>query len=255
MAVATASAGNAPTLGTLSNSPFGALAAHNNVLPQKPIHSHVERRTCYRDGGDTGQPEVFRLAVEEVYSLSCLKVPRDQILKARDMTSLDSRSDRRRAPRMALQVQASLRDPGRADVPIRVIDISPYGCRVEVPTEPSLSRNMWIYLGPLGAQYIRVVWHSDTFAGLEFATPLNDAALEILFATQGAGAQPTMAELYDVALRTRERAAGTLQPPAIHELLDLAQNCAAAVLHQLLNNTVEGDLNQRRVSSPKIGMV
>jgi hypothetical protein len=155
------------------------------------------------------------------------------------MTSFQLEPDRRRAARIALQVEATMRNLNDERFPIRIIDISPYGCRIEGALMPSPSPYVWLDLGALGAQKMRVVWYGETFAGLEFARPLSESELESLLATGRDAPAPRMAELYDIARRSRDCAAKMQNSPATDELNDLAQNCAAAVLHQLMNNKVE----------------
>lgn len=171
------------------------------------------------------------------------------------MSFCESLPERRRAPRIALQLEASLQNPSGKRAPIKIIDISPYGCRVECPSPPTLHSNVWLYLAALDAQYMRVVWHSDTFAGLEFGVPLQDAVFENLLAAKSDMVTSTMADLYQVALRSRDHAARTSQASTTEALNDLARDCAAAVLHQLLNNTVHNDLPSQLSLSVKMGLV
>jgi hypothetical protein len=106
----------------------------------------------------------------------------------------------------------------------------------------------------LEAQYVRVVWNSDTFAGLEFQSPLHEAVLDNLLETSCDPVTPVMAELYDIALRSRNHAAKAPSAPATSELNDLADHCAAVVLEQLLNNKLPDDLHRHSVVSPTVGL-
>src|SRR4029079_2673129 len=98
------------------------------------------------------------------------------------MTDSDQRPDgspaRRRAPRTALRLSASVREPGRSRSAARLIDISTHGCRVEITSEAL--RATWVSLRMAGwkTQYCRVVWRCHECAGIEFATPLAEAVLK-----------------------------------------------------------------------------
>jgi hypothetical protein len=87
---------------------------------------------------------------------------------------LDGSPDRRRAPRMAIRLNASIREPGRSRTGARLIDISTHGCRVEITS--GASQDTWVMLSIAGleTQYCRVVWRCHEFAGIEFATPLAE---------------------------------------------------------------------------------
>lgn len=96
------------------------------------------------------------------------------------MSLPDNQIERRRVPRIAFKVRAFLRERGGHRFPIRVIDISTHGCRIELNCVQHLSANPWLYLDTLDAKSVRVAWNRDTFAGLEFDTPLHEAVLERL---------------------------------------------------------------------------
>lgn len=141
-----------------------------------------------------------------------------------------SSGERRRAPRFALALQATLRERGgTARIFARVIDISPYGCRIEHFGGKSLQSTVWLYLESLDAQYAQVVWNRDNFAGLEFETPLHEAVLDQLL---GAG-EPTVTELHDIARRSHYCAVHAGQTPVSKELRELAHDCAVSALERL----------------------
>ena len=96
----------------------------------------------------------------------------------------DDRTDRRRANRAALRLNATIREGGRSRTQVRLIDISTHGCRIECTS--MMAEDSWIWLGIAGleTQYCRVVWHCQEFVGLEFATPLAEAVLERLLQEQ-----------------------------------------------------------------------
>lgn len=157
------------------------------------------------------------------------------------MTISDDQAERRRVPRFAFQVRATLRQPGDHRFAIRVIDISTHGCRIELPCGQKLAPTGWLYLENLAAQPMRVVWSRDTFAGLEFDRRLHEAVLDALLLATQDGAQPTMAELYDIALRSKGGAERAAPAKVARELNTLAQDCAAAALEKLMNHKIGDD--------------
>src|SRR5678816_3021690 len=92
----------------------------------------------------------------------------------------EGQDERRRVPRTALRLNATIREPGRSRVGVRLIDISTRGCRIEATC--TLSPDTWLLLsiGGLETQYCRVVWHCHEFAGLEFGSALAEPVLERL---------------------------------------------------------------------------
>jgi hypothetical protein len=114
----------------------------------------------------------------------------------------DGQAERRRAPRTALRLNASIREPGRSRLGARLIDISTHGCRIEVT--PGATADSWILLTIAGleTQYCRVVWSCHEFAGVEFATPLAEPVLERLLESQKELSETTIGELRSIANRT-----------------------------------------------------
>jgi hypothetical protein len=119
-----------------------------------------------------------------------------------------------------------------------VIDISTHGCRIELLCAQKLASTGWLYLENLAAQPMRVVWNRDTFAGLEFDTPLHEVVLDALLASKQDVGEPTMAELYDIALRSKSGAERAAPAAVSNELNSLALDCAAAALERLMNHKI-----------------
>lgn len=137
----------------------------------------------------------------------------------------DSQEDRRRAPRAGLRLNATIREPGRSRVGVKVIDISTHGCRIEATS--GASPDTWVMLGIAGleTQYCRIVWRAHEFAGLEFANPLADAVLDRLLHDQSQLSEKAIGDLRDIANRMHRLA--TTQPSRDSETLtDLASKCA-----------------------------
>lgn len=145
------------------------------------------------------------------------------------MADLGQSGERRRAQRFALQVEASLRERGHTiRVPVRVIDISSYGCRIEHGGGQTMQSTVWLYLDKLDGQYARVVWNRDIFAGLEFETPLHEAVIDALLC-----AEPTAAELHAIAERSHNCAVRAGRAAVSRELRGLALDCAESALDRM----------------------
>lgn len=136
----------------------------------------------------------------------------------------EGQPDRRRAPRAALRLNATIREPGRSRVGVRVIDISTHGCRVEATSGASTDQWVLLSIAGLATQYCRVVWQYQEFAGLEFATPLAEVVLDQLLQDQNLS-EASIGELRDIANRTHRLAANNAQgDPKV--LAELSRKCA-----------------------------
>jgi hypothetical protein len=133
-------------------------------------------------------------------------------------------TERRRAPRNALRLNATIREPGRSRTGARVIDISTHGCRIEAL--PGASAESWILLSIAGleTQYCRVVWSCHEFAGVEFANPLSDAVLDRLLQDHGQLSETAIGELRAIATRTQRLSA--MEDGERRTLTDLSRKCA-----------------------------
>lgn len=136
----------------------------------------------------------------------------------------DDQSERRRAPRAALRLTASIREPGRSRTGVRIIDISTHGCQIEATT--GASADNWILLSIAGieTQYCRIVWRINEFAGLEFATPIAEPVLERLLQDHRL-TESSIKELRDIANRTHSLSAKHGEADA-QTLANLSRNCA-----------------------------
>ena len=114
--------------------------------------------------------------------------------------------DRRRAPRAGLRLSATIREPGKSRVGVKVIDISTHGCRIEA--QSGASADAWVLLSIAGleTQYCRVVWRAHEFAGLEFATPLAEPVFERLLQDQSQMSETPIGDLRDIAHPTHRLA-------------------------------------------------
>ena len=136
----------------------------------------------------------------------------------------DGSPERRRAPRTALRLSASIREPGRSRTGARLIDISTHGCRIEATS--GASHDTWIMLTIAGleTQYCRVVWRCHEFAGIEFATPLAEAVLERLLSGQQQLSEVAIADLRSIA--TRAHNLSVQETGERQTLTELSRKCA-----------------------------
>jgi hypothetical protein len=152
----------------------------------------------------------------------------------------NGQKERRRAPRSALRLSATLREPGRSRVGVRIIDISCNGCRVEATSGANAGSWVLLSIAGLETQYCRVVWTRNEFAGLEFATPLADQVLERLLQSQEQLSENAIRDLRDIALRTHRLASKAKDDPALAEL---SRKCAVDAVVEALRL---GDSQQAR---------
>jgi hypothetical protein len=133
--------------------------------------------------------------------------------------------DRRRVERLALRLNATMRDATRSRVRARVIDMSTHGCRIECTSPVDEDSWVWLSIAGLENQFCRVVWNCQEFIGLEFEKPLSDAVFDRLLADQGQLPESTIKELRDIATRTHWLARKA-EDSDIAILADLSRKCA-----------------------------
>ena len=135
----------------------------------------------------------------------------------------DGQTDRRRVPRAALRLNATIREPGRSRAGVKVIDISTHGCRIEAITGASVDSWVLLTIAGLETQYSRVAWSCHEFAGLEFATrwrtPCSTACL---------GIRTSCPRSRSANCATSRPGRIGLQPPTVktESLSDLSRKCA-----------------------------
>ena len=86
--------------------------------------------------------------------------------------------DQRRFARVGVSVPAGLRAPERPFSACTVIDLSPYGCGIEIPSHVEEGARVWLALPSLESWPARVRWAGDGRAGLEFDRPLHQAVVD-----------------------------------------------------------------------------
>jgi hypothetical protein len=119
-------------------------------------------------------------------------------------TPIDGQPERRRVPRTALRLNASIREPGRPRVGARIIDISTRGCRIEVATGATADSWFLLSIDGLETQYCRVAWSCHEFAGIEFASPLSELVLERLLENSKQLPETAITELRSLAKRAHQ---------------------------------------------------
>jgi hypothetical protein len=122
-----------------------------------------------------------------------------------------------------LFLTATARHQCRSRFPIRVIDISTHRCRIEVLSGSILEEPIWLTIANLGPQLCRVAWSVGDFAEAIFERPLSPPVLEGLLTSGTSDPNATVAELRNLAARTRDLA---LRNCAQADLLQLSRDCA-----------------------------
>ena len=141
------------------------------------------------------------------------------------MAFADTQTNRRQAARFALRVSASLRERGRARMPIRLIDLSSHGCRIETLAEHPLSSWLWVYVSGLEAQYARVVWRRDRYAGLEFYAPLHEGLLNRVLETNDHLTEADLRHLQEISDHSGQIAIADGKVPVDGDLAALSRDC------------------------------
>jgi hypothetical protein len=150
------------------------------------------------------------------------------------MTTVAASPERRRGRRIALALSATVREQRKSRAVVQIVDMSPFGCRVELPCGALAERWVWLSIAGLETQYCRVAWQENDFAGLEFATALSDAALEHLLAPHKKLSERLIIRLREIAARTSRMASQGKNPDRAKPLLDFSRDCAeSAAIHGL----------------------
>lgn len=136
-----------------------------------------------------------------------------------------AQKERRRVERLALRLNATMRDGTKSRVRARVIDMSTRGCRIECTSAVDDDSWVWLSIAGLETQFCRVVWHCQEFIGLEFERPLSDPVFEKLLADQERLPDTAIKELRSIATRTHWLARQA-EDRDIAILADLSRKCA-----------------------------
>lgn len=93
------------------------------------------------------------------------------------MTS-DDMTDRRRAERIATDLEADVRRGGPARIPGHVVDMSTIGFRIRTGEKLPHGGTVWLRLDPLAPLMAKVMWSQSYVAGCAFSQPLHPAVLD-----------------------------------------------------------------------------
>ena len=86
----------------------------------------------------------------------------------------------RKAERIELSADLSLRRVGRQHYRARVFDASPQGCKVEFVERPRLDELVWVKFDFLDAVEAQVCWVDGFYGGVKFLRPIYPAVFDLL---------------------------------------------------------------------------
>jgi hypothetical protein len=86
----------------------------------------------------------------------------------------------RKADRISLAAQVTLRRPGKSNYRVRAFDASPGGCKLEFIERPDLGEFLWVKFESLELLEARVCWTEGFTAGVEFQKTLHPAVFEMV---------------------------------------------------------------------------
>jgi len=86
----------------------------------------------------------------------------------------------RRAERVPLDAEVSLRRAGTHPFPVRVFDASPLGSKLEFVERPSVDERVWVKFAGLNAIEAMVCWVDGHIVGIEFVQPIHPAVFDAL---------------------------------------------------------------------------
>jgi hypothetical protein len=137
--------------------------------------------------------------------------------------------ERRRTRRFALRLSAVVRERGRGRIPIRVIDISTHGCRIELSCGLLVGTSVWLSISGLETLDTRIVWCHEGFAGLAFTTPISEAVLDTLLKQQDQTSQEDIRQLRDIARRVH-RTSEHATPSVSEGVTELYRDCITGAI-------------------------
>jgi hypothetical protein len=97
----------------------------------------------------------------------------DGIPQARDQSE-------RKAERVAVNAEVSLRRPGQNHYRVRAYDASPQGCKLEFVERPELAERVWVKFDGLEAIEGQVCWVNGFVVGIAFVRPMYAAVFDAL---------------------------------------------------------------------------
>jgi len=147
--------------------------------------------------------------------------------------NVEVRAERRAAGRIVVQFAAAAREPGQEKVEVQIVDLSPRGCRLEMPGTSFSEQWVLLTIRGLTPLYSRIVWQEPGFAGLEFSTPLDGLVFDNLI-EQVRTTKQTISALRKTGDRARQLAKRTIESPSKRALVGMSQHCFVAALLKTL---------------------
>ena len=86
----------------------------------------------------------------------------------------------RRAERLPLAAEVTLRRRGRHNYVVKLFDVSSHGCKVEFVERPAVEEAVWIKFQGMEPLESRVCWVDGRNAGLQFARPIHPAVFDLV---------------------------------------------------------------------------
>jgi hypothetical protein len=84
----------------------------------------------------------------------------------------------RRSERFSASANIGFRRPSEKACSVALHDLSPQGCRIEVPGRVEQGQLIWVGLPGLQLQPCRVRWTEGWVAGLDFELPLHSSVFD-----------------------------------------------------------------------------
>jgi hypothetical protein len=169
------------------------------------------------------------------------------------MTTLPTSPERRRARRIALALSATVREQRKSRAVVHIVDMSSFGCRVELPCGALAEPWIWLSIAGLETQYCRVAWQENDFAGLEFVTPLRDAVLESLMAPHRKVSERLVVRLREIAARASRIALQASEPEQVRPLLEFSRECTEwAAIHGFQLGRTHKQQQSEQVVAPQL---
>jgi len=91
-----------------------------------------------------------------------------------------SNQDPRRSARVGLSAEITLRRSGHGGYRVKILDVSPYGCKAEFVERPELDEHVWVRFEALEALEAIVCWVRGFEVGLEFENPIHPAVFDAM---------------------------------------------------------------------------
>lgn len=156
--------------------------------------------------------------------------------------------ERRANPRFAFGLHCTIRVRAGQARPVKLIDVSLDGCRLESNFKLQQNDLAWLELGSLRGVAGTIMWSSEAFCGMQFSSPLHESILADLLRSQPTPYQVDVGTLFSLSERSAHDAAHAFRPHEIENLGRLAKDCEkAAVINRLVQGLRSADATTGRV--------